>query len=283
MIKQTKKITNNNVDFINLQENHLSIQLSLDGFSFCIYNKIREEIGVFAVYEFQNTSNSPYKHLELVEQLYQQEILLHIKYESISVVHLNNLVTQVPQPIFDKNQLKNYLNYSIKVLENDFICYDEIPNSDIVNVYIPFVNINNFLIDKYGSFNYKHSSTVLIEQLIHQHKNVDDSICFVNVSKNNFEIVVLKNKKLQLYNSFNFETKEDFVYYILFTAEQLNLNPEELKMVLLGEINEELELYTILYKYIRNIEFYKPVNFSTILEKKISPHSHFTLLNQHYN
>jgi len=282
MIKEIKKITNNNVDFLNLQENHLSIQLSLDGFSFCIYNKISAEIGVFAVYEFQNTPN-PYKHLELVEQLYQQEILLHIKYESISVVHLNNLVTQVPQPIFDKNQLKNYLNYSIKVLENDFICYDEIPNSDIVNVYIPFVNINNFLIDKYGSFNYKHSSTVLIEQLIHQHKNIDDTICFVNVSKNNFEIVVLKNKKLQLYNSFNFETKEDFIYYILFTAEQLNLNPEELTMVLLGEINEELELYTLLYKYIRNIKFYKPVNFSSILEKEISLHSHFTLLNQHYN
>ena len=52
------------------------------------------------------------------------------------------------------------------MLENDYITYDEIKNSEIVNVYIPFVNINNFLFDIYGSFIFKHSSTVLIERLI---------------------------------------------------------------------------------------------------------------------
>ena len=43
----------------------------------------------------------------------------------------------------------HYLKYSIKVLENDFVTFDELNNCDIVNVYIPFVNINNFLIDQF--------------------------------------------------------------------------------------------------------------------------------------
>ena len=279
MIKEKIKITNSNVDYLNLQENHLSIQLSLDGFSFCVYNKIQDELGVFAVYEFENNTASPYKHLELVELLYKEEILLHIKYESVSVTHYNNLVTQVPQPFFDKNKLSSYLQHTVKVLENDFITFDKLTNSEIVNVYIPFVNINNFLLDTYGTFVYKHSSTVLIEKLLNTYKNVEGDFCFVNVSNTNFEIVVLKNKKLVLFNSFSFTTKEDFIYYILFTAEQLNLNPEELNLVLLGDIEKESELYTILYQYIRNIKFYEPANFPSIL-KDISPHSHFTLLNQ---
>ncbi|WP_456376404.1 DUF3822 family protein [Lutibacter sp.] len=279
MIKEIIKITTNNVDFLNLQENHLSIQLSLDGFSFCIYNKIQDEIGVFAVYEFQN-SDSPYKHLELVEQLFKQEILLQAKYKSVSVTHSNNLVTQVPQAFFNKNNLENYLQHTIKVLENDFIAYDEIRNSEIVNVYIPFVNINNFLLDVYGTFIYKHSSTILIEKLVSSYKNLEGDFYFVNVSKNNFEIIILKNKKLELYNSFSFTTKEDFIYYILFTAEQLNLNPEEFNLILIGDIEKESELYTILYQYIRNIKFYEPTNFPTILNN-ISTHSYFTLLNQY--
>ena len=279
MIKEIKKITNNNVDYLNLRENHISIQLSLDGFSFCIYNRIQDEIGAFAVYKFETNTSSPIKHLEQVKQLYDKETLLQLKYNSVSVTHFNNLVTQVPQPFFDKNNLENYLQHTVKVLKNDFITYDEISNSEIVNVYIPFVNINNFLLDKYGTFIYKHSSTVLIEKLLNNYKNLNGDFCFLNITDNNFEIVVLRNKKLELFNYFSFTTKEDFIYYILFTAEQLNLNPEEFQLILLGNIEKESELYTILYQYIRNIKFYTPDNFPSILNS-ISPHAHFTLLNQ---
>ena len=279
MIKEIIKITNKNVDFLNLQENHLSIQLSLDGFSFCVYNKLQKELGVFAIYEFENEPISPYKYLELVTQLYNEELLLQVKYNSVSVSHSNNLVTQVPKPFFDKNNLSNYLQHTVKVLENDYIAYDEVGNSEIINVYIPFVNINNFLLDTYGTFIYKHSSTILIEKLLNNYKNSEGDFCFVNVSNSNFEVIVLKNKKLELFNSFSFSTKEDFIYYILFTAEQVKLNPEEFKLVLLGAIEKESELFTILYQYIRNIEFYKPAVSPSLL-KDISSHSHFTLLNQ---
>jgi len=119
----------------------------------------------------------------------------------------------------------------------------------------------------------------LIEKLVNQYKNFDDDFCFVNVTGSSFEIVVTKNKKLELYNCFDFKTKEDFIYYILFTAEQLNLNPEEFELILLGDIEKESELYTILYQYIRNIKFYYPTKTHAILEG-VSSHSHFSLLNQ---
>ncbi len=281
MIKEKRKIKTNNLDYSNLEENHLSIQLSLDGFSFCIYNKIQQEVLTLTTFQFNSNSISPYQHLEFVEKLFEQEELLNHKYKSVSVSHFNNLVSQVPQPFFDKDNLAHYLQHSIKVLENDFITYDKLKNSEIVNVYIPFVNINNFLLDKYGSFEFNHSSTILIEKLLSEYKNLADDYCFVNVTNNNFEIVVLKNKKLELFNCFSFKTKEDFIYYILFTAEQLNLNPEEFKLILLGDIEKDSELYAILFQYVRNVQFYVPQNFSLYLaEENISAHSHFTLLNQ---
>lgn len=279
MINEIKKITNSNVDYLNLQENHLSIQLSLDGFSFCIYNSIQKEIGVFVVYEFESTAATPFNHLELVEQVFEKELLLQVQYENVIVIHCNNLVTQVPKPFFNKNNLANYLQNTIKILENDFITYDEMSNSEIVNIYIPFVNINNFLLDKYGTFEYKHSSTILIELILNSFKNAEGDFCFINVSNNSFEIVVLKNKTFELFNSFTFNTKEDFIYYILFTVEQLKLNPEEFKLIFSGEIEKESELYSIAYQYIRNVSFYNPNNFPVILSD-ISSHSHLTLLNQ---
>ncbi|MBI9041351.1 DUF3822 family protein [Lutibacter sp.] len=280
MIKQIKKISKNNIDFNNLEDYHLSIQLSLDGFSFCIYNMHSKDILHFEYLQFIDEHEiSPYKHLEFVEQLYETNTILKHKYTSVSVTHFNNLVTQVPKPIFDKNNLSNYLKYSIKVLENDFITYDELKNSDIVNVYIPFVNVNNFLFDIYGSFIFKHASTVLIESLLNEFKNNVEQHCFVNITQHTFEIVVLKNKKLDLYNIFNFKTKEDFIYYILFIAEQLNLNPEEFQLILMGDIEKESELYKIAYQYVRNVSFYNNLSYNNILEG-ISSHQHYTLLNQ---
>lgn len=279
MIKEITKITKNNLDFNYLEENHISIQLSLDGFSFCIYERPNQDIVAFSQFEFNETSVSPLKHLELVKEVYNSNDLLQIKYKSVDVIHLNQLVSQVPQPLFNKENLAGYLNYSVKVFKNDYITYDQIKNTDIVNVYIPFININNFLIDTYGPFTFKHASTVLIESLINQYKNLESDYLFINVYKTSFEIVVLKNKKLELYNSFSFITKEDFIYYILFTAEQLNLNPEEFNMVLLGAIDMDSDLYHILYKYVRNIDFYSPTIKSPLL-KGVPSHSNFALFNQ---
>jgi len=251
----------------------------LDGFSFCVYHKIQDKIEAFGIYEFDNLNGSPFKQLECVKELFAQEKLLQLNYKSVFVTHFNNLVTQVPQPLFNKNNLAQYLHYTVKVLENDFIAYDELDNSEIINVYIPFVNVNNFLLDTYESFDYKHSSTVLIENLLNQYKNSEGSFYFVNVTGHHFEIVVIKNKKLELFNFFSFTTKEDFIYYILFTAEQLNLNPEEFELILMGDIEKESELYDIVYQYIRNVKFYVPDNAALQLNEMPS-HSHFTLLNQ---
>ena len=280
MTKEIKKIANNNLSSINLEENQLSIQLSLDGFSFYIHNKHASEPVAFGVYEFsENQPISPYKHLELVEEIFNKEPLLQHKFSKVSVSHFNNLTTQVPKPFFDKNKLPEYLQYTVKVLENDYIAFDEIINTEIVNVYIPFVNINNFLLDQYGAFIFKHSSTILIENLLNAYKNEETALFFVNVTNANFEVVILKNNKLELFNCFSFTTKEDFIYYILFVAEQLKMNPEEFKLILMGDIEKDSELYKIVYQYVRNISFYTPQNFPELLNT-LSPHSHFTLLNQ---
>ena len=280
MIKQIKKIKSKNIDFNNLENSHLSIQLRLDGFSFCVFNKDIQEITALSDFDFPETNPSPHKHLEYIETVFNKEELLQKKYHSFNATHTNNLSTLVPKPFLNKDNLADYLKFDIKVLENDFITADEINNTEITNIYIPFVNINNFLIDQFGPFEYKHSSTVLIETLLSKYKNIDKPSFFVNVLQNEFEIVVIDKNKLQFYNSYKFSAKEDFIYYILFTSEQLNLNPEEFELTFIGNIEKESEIYNITYQYIRNISFLEFPNKNISDNNTISKHSYFTLLNQ---
>ena len=279
MIKEIKKITNKALDLSNLDAYNISIQLSLDGFSFCINHNQDNELVHFANFEFDPKPNTPEDLLKCVKKVFDEQALLHANFMNVTVTHCNNLVSHVPESLFDERYLKDYLKYTIKLLENDYISYDKITNSQVVSVYLPFVNVNNFLLDIYNSFIYKPASTVLIDRLTQQYKNKEGNYCFVNVVGPTFEVMVLKSGKFELYNHFGFITSEDFLYYILFTAEQLELNPESFKLVLMGEIEKDSELYKDCYNYIRNIAFYKPLVQHPLLNEH-SAHQDFTVLNQ---
>lgn len=252
----------------------------MNGFSFCILD---EDTGEFTTIEnlaFDNKITTPQNQLEFIKNEFNNNKLLAQKFDSVNVTHSNNLSSLVPKPFFNEKNLIDYLQYNLKVLENDFIVFDRISNADIVNVYIPFVHINNYFFDKFGSFEYKHSTTVLVERLLKSYKNSSTTHFFVNVEADIFQIIVIKDKKLAFLNTFSFKTKEDFIYYILFTAEQLKLNPEEFQLTFLSDIEKESELYKLVFKYVRNVNFYSP-EYEIPSEFKISKHSNFTLLNQY--
>jgi hypothetical protein len=279
MIKKKilQKKTINNIVTDNYRKS-LSIQFSLDGFSFCITNFTTKEIHHFTTYSFDNSVATPNELLDEIETLFKDNSkLLSQDFDKVVIIHQNNLSTLVPTPFFNENELKTYLDYNIKTLENDFIAFDSLEQIDTKNVYVPYVNINNFFFQHFGEFEYKHHSTVLIEKLISLSKNNKQKQFFVNVTNQSFDIVVVEDSKLLFYNSFTFSTKEDFIYYILFTAEQLNMNPEELLLFFSGDIEEASEIYHITYQYIRNVAFLNTNNKLFEKEENISAHSNFII------
>ena len=230
----------------------LAIQVSLDGLSFCVLDTLNNSLLLLQQLSFSNLQRST-KMEDLLETVYLANPELKHNYDEILVIHSNNLSTFVPTALFDEEFLGSYLQYNTKVFETDFFTFDALDKYEMNHVYIPYVNMNNFFIDQYGAFDYKHANTVLVSKLLDLSKNKEERKMFVHVSESHFEIVVVQNQKLHLFNSFEYKTPEDFIYYILFTAEQLQLNPENFKLEFLGSIIESDAFYQIAYKYIRNI------------------------------
>ena len=241
--------------FMNIAEKKykkLSIQVSLTGLSFCCFDTLNNTVTSFNEVHF-DTFHKATKIEDLFANAFSDYPELKDSYDEILVIHNNNLSTFVPQALFDENFLGSYLQYNTKVFETDFFAFDEIQNYQMNTVYIPYVNINNFFIDQFGAFNYKHANSILVAKLLVASKNKDDKKMFVHINIGHIEIIVVQNQKLLLFNSFDYNTPEDFLYYILFTAEQLNLNPENFPLELIGNINTESEYFKIAYKYIRNV------------------------------
>ena len=275
----TRKVIKQNSNITTLKtiiENKLSIQFNLDGFSFSIYNIISKKEVYFREYEFENSQVTPENLLLKIKDIFNTDTQLQNDFSSVIVIHQNNLSVLVPNRYFNKKELASYLNFNIKKLTIDYIAFDPLEVLESKNVYIPYVNINNYLFQNFGEFEYKHHSTVLIEKLLNSTNNKEKTM-FVNVSKTSLDIVVIENNQLILFNTFSYDTKEDFIYYILFVAEQLNLNVNEFSLHFTGKVNLEDAIYKITYKYIKNVYFLESNN-TLFSELNIAPHSNFILL-----
>ena len=110
-----------------------------------------------------------------------------------------------------------------------------------------------------------------------KHSKKAHTCFYVNVSKHGLDIVFIDNEKLILSNSFEFYSKEDFIYHILFTFEQLKLDPNESPVYFTGNIYKASDLYKIAYKYIRNIEFLSSSQ-AFFDGEELEKHSNFILL-----
>ncbi len=260
------------------QHKNLSIQFSLDGFSFCISNSETTEKILLTQYSFDKSVNSPELLLEKIIHIFAIDKDLQQDFVSVFAVHQNNLSTLVPDEYFDRNNLVPYLKYSVKTLTTDFITYDSLTTVNAHTVYIPYVNINNYLFQNFGEFEYKHHSTILIDKVLEYSKENADRQFFVHVLENQLDIVVCKNDQLIFHNSFSFNSKEDFIYYILFTAEQLQVDPNIFHLTFIGAIEKESELYTITYNYVRNIHFISPISNFFASSEDFSNHSNFILV-----
>ena len=275
----TRKVTKQNNNITTLKtiiENKLSIQFNLDGFSFSVYNIISKNEVYFREYEFENSQVTPENLLLKIKDIFNTDTQLQKDFSSVLVIHQNNLSVLVPNRYFNKKELASYLNFNIKKLTIDYIAFDHLEGLESKNVYIPYVNINNYLFQNFGEFEYKHHSTVLIEKLLNSTNNIEKTM-FVNVSKNSLDLVVIENNQLILFNTFSYNTKEDFIYYILFVAEQLNLNVNEFSLHFTGKVNLEDAIYKITYKYIKNVYFLESNN-TLFSELNIASHSNFILL-----
>jgi hypothetical protein len=263
----------------NYENIKLSIQVSLNGLSFCALSKDEKRIVFFRDIVFSRKLN-PAQVLQQIEKQYEQEPFLSNGTPEVIVLFSNELYSLVPTEFFDEENASEYLKYNTKILDTDYVAKDDIVSAEIVNIYIPYTNINNFFFDRYGEFEYRHSVSVLADEFHIQNRfQKEGTRVYLNCFPGGYDLLVYQQGKLILANSFNCSSREDFIYYLLFCAEQLDLDPSSFELILLGRIREKSDYYQIAYTYVKEINFLQS-SFGYIFNGKEEPprgYMHYTL------
>lgn len=192
---------------------------------------------------------------EKIQLFVKEDTWINANFSSTHIIFVNNRATIMPNALFNKDELATYHQYNFTPNETDNYYFDKFLNLPANNIYaVPDFIISCF--DNVKNKHFFHFSTPLIASALLHAKNTNAlSLIDVHVLPNSFQIIIIKNQQLALYNSFDYQTSEDFIYYLLFVLEQQKIDNKKVHIRLLGEVEKNSTIYTLLNTYINEVSF----------------------------
>ncbi|MGY8950508.1 MAG: DUF3822 family protein [Flavobacteriales bacterium] len=259
-----------NVNFANTENFHLSIEVSPTKLKYTLLNTENLEYLLFKSVEVGNN---------LLTAIGSEEILKQTFF-STSMCYSNFPTTIVPNELYSEINKERYLQFISD--KKGTIKTDKIHQNNATTIYSVKEDIVHLMNQIQSGVIEKNSSTIIIEQLIKQYKNLTEKTAFLFINRKNIELIILKKGELILHNYFDVNNSIDVLYYTLFGFNQLKMNPEESNLYLFGNIEKGDENYILIYDYIRNIKFGSLSNSLSFNEelKRVSQHQNFSLFSQ---
>jgi hypothetical protein len=201
---------------------------------------------------------------------------------SVRIIVENNRSVLIPSALFEESEKEAYLNFSAEPEEEEKVLFDRLTRLEIINLFGININLFNQVKGVFPGAEICHVSSVLIESIWMNFKNlITDKRIFIFVREEAFNMLIFDKKQLAYSNAFHFRAPEDFIYFVIFVMEQLDLNPEEVPVTLLGNIDEKTPHFDLIFRYVRNVDFAlrnESAGFSYVFDD-VPGHYFYPLLN----
>jgi hypothetical protein len=258
---------------------NLSLLIDNELFMYALFTQNYNEL-IELCHIRQNESMQVEKNVtERVKFLINNYQLSGKRFENVNISILNSDFTILPESFAVTENSREILEFSSgNKLKNSF---SHKFNNLSFNYFIE-PELIQFLEKTFKKATFHHAGAIVINLLFNS-RSLKKCDLFLNFNEGIFELLAKENNTLLYYNVFNYETKEDVMYFLLFMMEQFNLDPDKVKLFIGGQMEAEGELHKAIKKYIKHVDFVldsiSPVNLNN--ELKIPDHFYFTLLNQH--
>jgi len=232
-------IEGNSADYI------LSICQTADGLSFSIHDENGVLLGLFS------KKLLTYKEI-LLE--YKTNKYLNKGYKKVFFAYCNKEKLLIPKEIYDANISQELLKVSVKQKDKYYRSSEISKMQAYVVEFIPllFDNIISII-----NTNNKIYSTNIIVPFINRILTKDSgSAIYIDIHPSYFDLVINIQGKIIFYNSYDYETPTDIVYYAIYAIKTRDVSSSEIPIILSGGelcdiiyniLNKTKEIFSIYY------------------------------------
>lgn len=254
-IPPTTKSASPQFDIEKLNQYTLSCEISESSFYFEVLDSADNQSVASEKYNFPAIKES-ISITTYLESIYEtHDFLKSLKWKSIEIVIDNQSFTLVPVDLFKKE----YTSLYWQLAKGTFISDEEEIHTHthedlgIINIYGSNRSLYNWLSNTYPlmEITFKHKTSQLIDYALFTSKA---QTAFIYFGNHHFTMVITANGILKFCNRFAYKTSQDLVYYILFTMNELEIEPDEIFLKFYGNINEQSEDFQVISQYLTNIK-----------------------------
>lgn len=252
----------------------LSIQISLDGFSFLVRNTVTGKIIGLKHVPYPEHIHPDDLSSELHKTL-EKEPLVIPQYADVKILFWTQKSTLIPAPLFDGSSLKSYFEFNVQLGDNEAIYYNHIKNIGSYIAYCIPSDVSTICAMYLSNAQFYCQSHPLIHTAVQNQKS-SKSGCrvFIQITDDFFDIAVANGGSLQLHNSFGYSCTADFIYFVLNIFEQFKLSPESTPVYLGGNVSKLSNEYIGLGRYIRQLYFIEAYSEATFTHAFIDTDLH---------
>lgn len=255
MGKVIKDIVENTFTKKNTNTYELSILVGMGSFDYVVLDS-QQHLQALKSYTLNNFSDS-----SELEQLLNLDPIIKYRYGNTRIAWAGGKNTLIPDRLFKADEKKSYLQQTVEVAKAERVLSDDIPHAGIHNIYSVPSNVSLYLDQQFPSHQLSHLSTVLIEAQRKISIQYEGKRLYVHLVDSRAYISVFHHTNLLFFNSFEYKSAKDFIYYLLLIFDQLNLPQETTPVALSGQLVEDAEIYRLLKRYLPQFHFLEPPAF----------------------
>ena len=234
----------------------ISIQVSLDGFSFCINSDHDKQIRAFRHYRFTNTILQE-DILNHTEEILHKDELLRLPFKKVRVMLLNRKSTIVPENFVVDAKLNQILEFNQPIDELDEVHHNPLPASGAKIVFTVPTYFAGLMAERFKTVRFYNHATPLLASCIKD--TAHPTGIYIQLNTGFFDLALIKDNKLKLYNTFVYVDSTDLLYFILFACKQLAFDLKGTPAFILGEQAGNQKLLGGIKSYISSLN---PVSLS---------------------
>jgi len=285
-LSPTVKVAQTAFDSSRIAQCTLCIEIDETRFRFCFVEEALRRYVWLEDYAFDTFLNEE-EYLDKLKSLVSDHPFLPSdQWKDIRVTVNTPAFTLIPTSLFRKEYSADYLQLASggPTPADSRVLSHHLTQIEAYNLFTIPSAWSEWLLGQYPlqTIEFYHFTCPLMIGAIASHNEFDfPRLVTIHLEANHFILIYTDKRVLKFCNRFPYQNPLEMTYLVLFSLNQLQLLPDDVKVILYGEITPYSELYTELARFIPQLHFgHNPRTLKYIEEfEDIPEHRYFGLLN----
>ncbi|GAB4132565.1 MAG: hypothetical protein OHK0045_05960 [Raineya sp.] len=282
-IRVSHRINDDTLDINNLSQYSLFLSIEDKNLRVAVVDANEKKCMVLEDYRFSGIVTRQ-DTIHQLDTVLEGHLVLRAGYwGEVAIIARSGGFVYVPEPYFDDMQKEAYLRFHPKNIENMSLYSHYHSRNALYSVFQVEQEFVNWAKKSYPNKDIKvlHQADVFLASALNEVDATYESNIFIDIENRYMNMLIVQNGQILLYNRYYYQSPQDFVYFLLFAIDELQVNPDSVRTLLYGEISKDSGIFNLLQKYVRNVEFGhrpKQISFSYKFDDVLE-HRYFDLYN----